>query len=220
MAVLSIANADVSHLHGQNGQNGYQYKNLGLTSNLKLHTPENNPAPTQYIATYGDDKVAANLPNSYVPAPSGNPFGSVAPLPRTYLSPSSSLTPPVVPQSPPRLSAPQQSPLLVGQKYGQGQGQVQTQPSYQFPQSRSLNAAPSTLQLTQRQQGSVQTTQPLPQPLPQQPQAVFSNSFAQSQSQVQQTQQTQEPIITKHFYVHAAPDDPEEEAGPRIVQIG
>lgn len=28
------------------------------------------------------------------------------------------------------------------------------------------------------------------------------------------------PIVTKSFYVHAAPDDPEENVGPRFVQVG
>lgn len=68
LVVLSTANADVSHL---NGQNGYHYSNLGLTSGLKLHTSEGEPAPTQYRSTYGDA-----LPNSYVPPPSGSPFGN------------------------------------------------------------------------------------------------------------------------------------------------
>lgn len=33
-------------------------------------------------------------------------------------------------------------------------------------------------------------------------------------------QQQLPPIVTKHFYVHAAPEEPEERAGPRFVQIG
>lgn len=49
---------------------------------------------------------------------------------------------------------------------------------------------------------------------------------ASSQAQVQQRHYNQpspqqlQPIVTKHFYVHAAPEDPEENEGPRYVQIG
>lgn len=39
-------------------------------------------------------------------------------------------------------------------------------------------------------------------------------------AQPQQNAQQLPPIITKHFYVHSAPDDPEENAAPRYVQVG
>lgn len=225
LVVLSAANADVSHL---NGQNGYHYSNLGLTSGLKLHT-SGEPAPTQYRATYGDA-----LPNSYVPPPSGSPFNSVAPLPQVH-------TP-----SPPstRLSVPLQSPLLAGQKFGQTQ--FQTQPNFQQPRTyqtptyqnaqtyqapkyqtpayqstnyQSANYQPQTYQPQTYQAPALQSTF--------QTQGFSTNTFNNGLAQQRQTtqaqtqyQNNQEPIVTKHFYVHAAPEDPEEDAGPRLVQIG
>lgn len=54
----------------------------------------------------------------------------------------------------------------------------------------------------------------------------FTSSHQQSQSSSSgasrqyDTPQTLEPIITKHFYVHAAPEDPEERQGPRYVTVG
>lgn len=198
LAILSAANADVSHLHNynqnaQNGRNGYQYNNLGLTSNLGLHTPESNPAPTQYFGTYGDTNTVNQLPTSYSPQPSGSPFGSVAPLPRTYLAPA---TPAALPSS--RLSVPLQSPVVNQQRF---QTNFQNHPNYQqYQQSRAIEV-PSYQTQTQTQ--------------------AFGNAFNNAQTRSQAyTQQSQEPIITKHFYVHAAPEDPEEDAGPRFVQVG
>lgn len=218
MVILSAANADVSHL---NGQNGYHYSNIGLTSGLKLHSPESNPAPTQYRgATYG------NGANSYVPPASGSPFNSLAPLPQVHS--------PVQPSQ--RLSVPLQSPLFAGQKYNQAQFQTQSSlqqsrgyqtptyqdsvyraPAYQPPVYQTPSIQPQTyqaptLQSTFQSQGFANTN-------------TFGNGLATTrqatQTQAQpQYQNNQEPIITKHFFVHAAPEDPEEDAGPRLVQIG
>lgn len=224
--LLAAANADVSHL---SGQNGYHYNNLGLTNGLKLHSPESDPAPTQYHATY-----QGGLPNSYVPPASGSPFGSVAPLPqnRAPTFPSQQLSVPIPTQ---RLSVPLQSPLFAGQKFGQQQYQAQfnfQQPkAYQAPITYQAPAAyqPQTYQTPAYQTPSYQNTQ-LRQPTFQAQgfaKNTFNNGFAQTaqtQKQVQsdqaQYQNNQEPIITKHFYVHTAPEDPEEDVGPRLVQIG
>lgn len=46
------------------------------------------------------------------------------------------------------------------------------------------------------------------------------SAYSSGQAQQYYPQQKQTPIVTKHFYVHAAPEDPEENAGPRFVQIG
>lgn len=180
MAFLSATSADVSHLHNHHNQNGYQYSNLGLTSSLALHTPEHNPAPTQYFATYGDANTASKLPTSYIPPPSGSPFGSIAPLPRNYLAA------PIASAASKQFAAPQQTPVYNQPNYQQ----------YQQTQTRSTFQAPAYQ--TQQSTGS---------------------AYNQAQSQAY-TQRNQEPIITKHFYVHAAPEDPEEEAGPRFVEVG
>lgn len=181
-----MAYADVSHLNG-----GYHYPNFGLSA---LHTPD-QPPHTQYHATYGDNLLTSNLPNSYAPIPSGSPFNSVAPLPQTY--------------APLRLSAPLQSPLLAGQKYQSQTNYQQTQQQPQY-QQQTRTYQPQPLQRQAYQAPAYQT------PTTYQAQTQGTTSNAYSQQQVQ----NQEPIITKHFYVHAAPEDPEENAPPRYVQLG
>lgn len=250
--VLSAANADVSHL---NGQNGYHYSNLGLTSELKLHSADGVPAPTQYHATYGDGR----LPNSYVPPPSGSPWNSVAPLPAVHTpspltplsppappAPSSPLTPPAPPST--RLSVPLQSPLTAGQKFTSNLQQLPQPRAYQ-PQAYQRQAYQPQNYQTQNYQTQNRQTQNHQAQVPQptfQTQGfatnTFNNGFAQSQTAQTQTQtqaqaqtqtqaqvqtqtqsqltNSQEPIVTKHYYVHAAPEEPEEDAGPRLVQIG
>lgn len=195
LAILSATSADVSHLH-QASNGGYHYANLG---GLTLHSPESNPAPSQYIhGTYGDNYQPAHLPTSYVPPPSGSPFESAAPLPRTFAD------------SATRLSVPLQSPLLASQKF-------QTQPTYQQYQTRSLQTP-----TYQSDQGQAQAQTPTYQ---HQAQATSTFNSAYTQTHAQEyaraySQQNQEPIVTKHFYVHAAPEDPEEEAGPRFIPVG
>lgn len=200
LVVSSVVNADVSHLAASKG---YQYANLGLTSTLQLHSPD-YPAPTQFLSSsYGDGSVSSSLPSSYAAPPSGSPFGSAAPLPVSYPSQ--------------RLSVPLQSPVYAPQK-------LQTQPTFQ--QARSYQ--PQTYQQQSYQnlayqapayQAPAYQTSTYQQPA----RAVPSyNSYTSGQAQAQtQSVQSQQPIITKHFYVHAAPEDPEEKAtGPRFVQIG
>jgi len=48
----------------------------------------------------------------------------------------------------------------------------------------------------------------------------YATQSSLGQQQSYQSVQQLPPIITKHFYVHAAPEDPEEQAGPRFVQVG
>lgn len=108
--------------------------------------------------------------NITAPPASGNPFDSVAPLPRQY--------------APQRISAPHQSPLA------------------------------------HRHQSATQQTryyQPQPQPSYRAPSA--ANAYSQTRSHPQ-TRQAGTPLVTKHFYIHAAPEEPEEHHPPRYVQIG
>lgn len=200
LVVSSVVNADVSHLAASKG---YQYANLGLTSTLQLHSPD-YPAPTQFLSSsYGDGSVSSSLPSSYAAPPSGSPFGSAAPLPVSYPSQ--------------RLSVPLQSPVYAPQK-------LQTQPTFQ--QARSYQ--PQTYQQQSYQnlayQAPAYQAPAYQTPTYQQPARAVPSYNAYTSGQVQaQTQsvQSQQPIITKHFYVHAAPEDPEEKAtGPRFVQIG
>lgn len=51
-------------------------------------------------------------------------------------------------------------------------------------------------------------------------QSYQQSSYATQQQGQSQSVQQLPPIVTKHFYVHAAPEDPEEKAGPRFVQVG
>lgn len=203
LAGLSVAHADVSHL--TNGNNGYFYPNLGASA---LHTPEHPPS-TQY-ANFGDNLISSNLANSYSPLPSGSPFGNAASLAsKTY----SSL----------RLSAPLQSPLLAGQKYqSQSQTNYQQQQQHQQAQTRNYpyqnqNQVASTSNAysqAQQQQQQQQPQAPAYQAPTFQNQGTSTNAYSQTQVR------SQEPIITKHFFVHAAPEDPEEETAPRYVQVG
>lgn len=149
-----------------------------------------SPAPTQYHGSYGDE-TGQSLPNSYVPPPSGSPFDSASPLQRTYTAP--------------RLSAPLQSPVYAAQMYQQNQ---QTQQNYQqYQQARSYQTQPSASNTYQTQAALTSNT--------------YQTQAAPTYSQAQQANgYSQEPIVTKHFYVHAAPEDPEEEVGPRFVQVG
>lgn len=185
MASISVAYADVSHI-----VNGYQYPNFGSSA---LHTPE-QPTQSQYHATYGDNILTSNLPNSYAPIPSGSPFNDDAPLTQTNI--------------PQRLSAPQQSPLLAGHKF-------QTQTNYQ--QAQPLQQQSRHFQPQERQASEYQVPAYQQQTYQAQSQATStSNAHSQSQTYVN----SQEPIITKHFYVHAAPEDPEDNIEPRYVQVG
>lgn len=172
---------------------GYQYTpgqnyNFG-TSSLKLHSTE-QPAPTQFHATYGDvTNVQSQLPTSYVPPASGNPFDSTVPLTSQY--PIQQL----------------QAPLQIPNAFQAYQPSLyQQQQSYQPTIQRSQTTYQNLQQATLQSQSQSQTT--------------GSNfGFAQQNSQ-HTAQQSQEPIVTKHFYVHAAPEEPEEPEEPQFVHVG
>ncbi|KAJ6637057.1 hypothetical protein Bhyg_09783 [Pseudolycoriella hygida] len=72
--------------------------------------------------------------------------------------------------------------------------------------SSSYEAAPSGIPQQNQQQSSVFGAT--------QQQTSLSDSYQDTQSD------ELPPIITKHFYVHAAPEEPEESTGPRFVNIG
>lgn len=181
LAILSVVNADISHL------TGYQYPsqaNHHGTASLKLHSVE-SPASTQYFATYGNGK--SKLPNSYVPPASGSPFESSVPLPKTY-----------TPQPPSQVSQP---PTAAPFQQQRSLFNYQTQPS----------VSPYNFQQYQQQQQY------------QQPASVYQpirSNYNQPSTTYNQVRTSQEPIVTKHFYVHAAPEDPEDDIGPRFIPVG
>lgn len=84
-----------------------------------------------------------------------------------------------------------------------------TQRQQQLPQHQSSSYQASTaLEYTP---GLTQTYQPT---------AYAAQPQQASYAQQAQTVQQLPPIVTKHFYVHAAPEEPEEQTGPRYVQVG
>lgn len=219
-AILSVTYADVSHL------NGYQYpsQNLG-TAALKLHSVE-SPASTQYHATYGSG--GSQLPSSYVPPASGSPFDSSAPSPKTY--PSATLAAPFNNQrslfntnyQTQTASAQYQQPakqyLQPVTQYQKPATQYQ-KPVTQYQQPATQYQQPTAQYQQQYQQPARQYQQQYQQPSTQYQPPVYQTS-AQTATQYNTAQASQEPIITKHFYVHAAPEDPEEETGPRFIPVG
>lgn len=216
LAILSVANADVSHL------SGYQYQSAGHHHHhgtgvepLKLHSLE-VPAPTQYQATYGDSTNAqAQLPNSYVPPPSGSPFESSVPLPAQY---------PVQQLSAQQNAAYQtqntyqyQQPQYQQAQYQQAQYQ---QPQYQQPQYQQQTQA-SFQNFQQNFQQQLQSkTSASSFDFGQQSASSQQSAFGQQSALNQHSTSSLEPIVTKHFYVHAAPEEPEEESSPKYVPLG
>lgn len=134
-----------------------------------------------------------NRPNSYVPPASGSPFGQNG----YYQSQT---------QYDNVLTAPK-----VDASYNQRLSQLQQYQSNSYQASAAREFTPGqtpTYQQTAYSGQAQQTAQAVQQP---------QTSYA---AQQQQTVQQLPPIVTKHFYVHAAPEDPEEQAGPRFVQLG
>lgn len=193
-AVLSVASADVSHLKG------YQYpkqaNNLG-TGSLQLHS-----SSSQYATPYASGQV--NLPNSYVAAPSGSSFDSGASLSSSHQT--LSLAPHSAPSTVSGLHSAQGSVLNANY-----QSQASTN-SYQQPALQVQYQQPA-----QYQQISQQHYQHVPQ---QQYQQASYQTATQSGVHYNSVKSPQEPIVTKHFYVHAAPEEPEEETGPRFIPVG
>lgn len=94
--------------------------------------------------------------------------------------------------------------------------QIQQQPQQQFQQQPQQQIQQQPQQQFQQQQTSFGGNA--------QQQSSFGGSFQQQSvsSSFSQDSQSDElpPIITKHFYVHAAPEEPEESQGPKFVNIG
>lgn len=122
----------------------------------------------------------------------GSPFDSVAPLPKQY--------------GPQRLSAPQQSPQLTAQKY-QSNRQQQVQPKQR---------APTQPQPRYNQARPISTPQAAPSAY-RAPSTANAYSYTRAQPQ---TRQAAPALVTKHFYIHAAPEEPEEKINQRYVQLG
>lgn len=99
-----------------------------------------------------------------------------------------------------RLSTPQQSPQLTAQKY-------QSSPNRQQPKQQTRQQA----QYNQARTNSHQA--------PSYRAPAIANSYAYMKAQPQ-TRQSTPALVTKHFYIHAAPDEPEEPARQRYVQLG
>lgn len=87
-----------------------------------------------------------------------------------------------------------------------------------------LSGAPQQQQQQQSSSFSGNTQQQSSFSSSTQQQSSFGSNFQQQSvsSSFSQDSQSDElpPIITKHFYVHAAPEEPEESEGPRFVNIG
>lgn len=91
--------------------------------------------------------------------------------------------------APQRLSTPQQSPLLTAQKY---QSSTQAQPTQtRYSQPRTRYQTP-----TQYRAPSA------------------ANAYSHTKSHPQ-TRQAGPPLVTKHFYIHAAPEEEPEVHAPR-----
>lgn len=123
---------------------------------------------------------------------SGSPFDNVAQVSKTY--------------TPTRLSTPQQNPQLNAQKYQSSSNrQQQVQPKSQTrPQAQAQYNRVST---NNRQPASAYRA------------PAIANSYAYPKVQ-QQTRLPGPALVTKHFYIHAAPDEPEEPTRQRYVQLG
>lgn len=190
-AVLSVARADVSHLQGY--QYPKQQHSLG-TGSLQLHS-----SSSQYATPYASGQV--NLPNSYAPAPSGSPYSSGASLSSSHQT----------------LSL---SPLSAPSTVGQGSllnANYQSQASSQGYQQPALLQYQQPAQYQQTSQQNYQHVHDVPQ---QQYQQASYQTATQSGAHYNSIKSPQEPIVTKHFYVHSAPEEPEEETGPRFIPIG
>lgn len=133
-------------------------------------------------------------PNSYVPPASGSPFGQNG----NYQTQ--------------QQYARQYDDVLTAPKFDTSYNHRQSQ--LQQYQSNSYQAS-AAQEFTPGQNPTYQQTAYTAQLQP-------TSYTVQQQQEPQQPQPAQElpPIVTKHFYVHAAPEEPEERAGPRYVQLG
>lgn len=135
-----------------------------------------------------------NAPNSYVPPASGSPFGQNG----HYQT---------------------QTPIHYASQYD-GVLSAPYTASHQQPQHQSPQYQTGGYQLTAAREytpTSYQQTS-FAQPLS----TSYRQSVVQPSAYAAQQQSVHElpPIVTKHFYVHAAPEEPEEATVPRYVSLG
>lgn len=197
MACFAFATADVSHL------SGYQYAN-----------PGSNSFPLEYSTVH----IPANY-NSYIPPASGNPTTNSAQTAALSQQPQQ---PSIVQQAPFRQTPVQQAPIQQApiqqapvQQAPVQQAQYQHQNQAQYQHQNQAQQQPATQQ--RYSSGSVPSVSAY-----QQQQTSYKSS---AQTGFQQTYSSQSqaalpPIVSKHVYAFAAPEDPEERAGPRYVQVG
>lgn len=173
--LLSIVNADVSHLTSQQ-----QYYQQYYQNQQRAAITATAPAATRYPT----DPVSSSyngVANSYVPPASGA-VGSYARAPGAYSQERSQtyLIPPIQQQY--------AKTNIHSQSIGSTSSQYTAGQASQAQQSLSLNT--------------------------------YSSAQANQQYYAQQQAKQLEPIVTKHFYVHAAPEDPEDSAEPQYVYVG
>lgn len=187
---MSVAHADVSHLAGQQHDHHHHHHQQQPAQPGYQYTA---PQVPQYPATAADAATSSynGVVNSYVPPPSGAAPRYVPPGQESQERSQSYLTAPTGPT------------VYQQPQYQQSQSQLSQQQQYQRAQYSQTN-------VNQYSSGSAST--------------YGGNhgvsSFSSGQAQQYYPQQKQAPIVTKHFYVHAAPEDPEENAGPQFVQVG
>lgn len=206
MFTVALGKPDVSHLGGH--ASGYNY-----------NKPVDNYVGPTPLRTNVQEPA-----NSYIPPASGNPFGTGLDIvaPQTYSNGASSN----YQQAGLFGSSASTHPTSGGGAYTNGvttyptsgAGTYSTNGAGTYPTtgasyagqqySPSVSGSGSLLQ-------SYQNSQALNQQYA--PQSYTGQSYTgQSYDSAQQLP----PIVTKHFYFHAAPEDPEERAGPRFVQVG
>lgn len=160
-------------------------------------------ADVSHLSTYNH-----NAPNSYVPPASGNPSGQNGYYQTQQL------------QSPAQYAS-QYDGVLSAPKldttYNQRQLQLQQYQSNSYQASAAREYTPVQ---TPTYQPTAYAAQPQSGYAAQAQQSVYTAQPQQSTYAAQQTAHQLPPIVTKHFYVHAAPEDPEEQAAPRYVPLG
>lgn len=172
---------------------GYQYTNPGAN----------------VLATVPLELHTVNIPanyNSYIPPASGSPFNGGGAVPSAQ------------PQQQQQRAQYQAQPQpAVQQRYTSGSAA-----SYQQqPQAAAYRQQPQAPAYQQQPQAAAYQQPPQAAAYRQQPQQPSYQPAAQTGYQsAYQSQTTLPPIVTKHVYAFAAPEDPEEKAGPRYVQVG
>lgn len=97
----------------------------------------------------------------------------------------------------------------------------QSVPQVQYTHQQSVQyQQPAQVQYQQPAQYQQTSQQHYHQAPQQQYQQASYQPATQTATRYSSVKSPQEPIVSKHFYVHAAPEEPEDEAGPRFVPIG